>query len=528
MKKYFLLGLFLGGFLCASAFAQSDYPTLSQVSQRIQKLSSHPSVELKTLSKTAGGKEIYALKIGTGAKDQKPAIAVVGGVEGYHVLSVELALQFAEKLVGEHAMALESTTFYVFPNMSPDAYAQYHAALKYERRGNAVSVDHDRDGQAGENGYSDLNGDGLITWMRVADPLGEWIPSKEDPRVMVKADRSKGEAGKYLVFKESVDSDKDGKFAEDLSEGIAFNKSLPYKFPVFEPLAGDVAVSQVESRALLDYLYEQWNIFAFVTFSPANNLSTPLKYAAAEARKRVVTSILEKDQATQAMVSEVYAKTIPAKAFQQTNQGTDGDFFQWAYFHFARFSFSTPGYWTPEYKGKTHSEANFLAWSDSLNWNAFVPWTEISHPDFPKSEVEVGGIKPFSLVTPPYQQVEGIAQSHVDFILKLAGMQPKLEFHHLTTEKLGNGLTRITVDLFNNSPLPTHSEMGIRSRWLKKLRIDLKVSSEQLVAGEAVQLLPALGAFEKASLSWIVRSKAPIELKAGAPHAGFITQSITF
>ena len=79
MKKYFLLGLFLGGFLCESAFAQSDYPTLSQVNQRIQKLSSHPSVELKTLSKTVGGKEIYALKIGTGAKDQKPAIAVWAG-----------------------------------------------------------------------------------------------------------------------------------------------------------------------------------------------------------------------------------------------------------------------------------------------------------------------------------------------------------------------------------------------------------------------------------------------------------------
>jgi hypothetical protein len=46
------------------------------------------------------------------------------------------------------------------------------------------------------------------------------------------------------VFKESKDDDKDGKFAEDLQEGIAFNRSLTYKFPVFEPLAGDIAVSQ--------------------------------------------------------------------------------------------------------------------------------------------------------------------------------------------------------------------------------------------------------------------------------------------
>ena len=190
MRKHLFFGLLLATTICGNSFAQSDYPTLSQTAQRIQKLSANPAVELKTLTKTAGGKEIYALKIGTGAKDQKPAIAVVGGVEGYHVLSVELALQFAEKLVDENAKALESTTFYVFPNLSPDAYAQYHDALKYERRGNAVAIDHDRDGIAGDNGYRDLNGDGLITWMRIADPMGDWTTSKEDARVLVKADRA--------------------------------------------------------------------------------------------------------------------------------------------------------------------------------------------------------------------------------------------------------------------------------------------------------------------------------------------------
>ena len=117
--------------------------------------------------------------------------------------------------------------------MSPDAYEQYHAGLKYERRGNAASVDHDRDGTPGDNGYTDLNGDGFITWMRVEDPMGEYKLSEEDDRVLVKADRSKGESGTYHVFKESKDDDQDGEFAEDLKEGIAFNKSLTYKFPVF-------------------------------------------------------------------------------------------------------------------------------------------------------------------------------------------------------------------------------------------------------------------------------------------------------
>lgn len=526
MRKFLLTGLLLGSLICGSANAQTDYPTLSQVTQRLQKLGSNASVELKTLTKTEGGKDIHVLKIGTGNKDQKPAIAVVGGVEGFHVLSVELALQFAEKLVAENSKALESTTFYIFPNMSPDAYEQYHAALKYERRGNAVAADHDRDGTPNDNGYTDLNGDGLITWMRVEDPMGDWMISKEDERVLVKADRSKGEAGKYRVFKESKDDDKDGKFAEDLKEGIAFNRSLTYKFPVFEPLAGDIAVSQKESRAMLDYLFEQWNIFAFVTFSPANNLSSPLKYNAPDARKRVVTSILEKDQAINAMVSEMYNKTVSQKAFQQSNQGTDGDFFQWAYFHFARLSFSTPGYWTPEFKGKTNAEANYLAWADSLGWNSFVPWTEVKHPDFPNQKVEVGGIKPFVMVNPPFEKVGEIAQQHTDFILKLAAMQPKLEFHNLKTESLGNGLTRITVDLYNNSPLPTHSEMGARSRWLRKVRIDIDAATDKLISGDKIKLVDSMGAYEKATFSWIIRGTGNVTIKAGASHTGFATQTV--
>lgn len=528
MKKILFVCIFLGGLAWSHrSIAQTDYPTLSQANQRLQKIASSPVAELKSLTKTAGGKDIWVLKIGTGNLDQKPAIAVVGGIEGYHVLSTELAIQFAENLLQNHMEVLEKTTFYIFPNMSPDAYEQYHAALKYERRGNSVAVDHDRDGVPGDNGYTDLNGDGLITLMRVESPMGEYNPSKEDERVLEKADRSKGEAGQYLLFHESKDNDQDGKFAEDLQEGIAFNKSLTYKFPVFQPLAGDIPVSQLESRALLDYLFEQWNIFAFVSFSPANNLSTPLKFNASDAKKRVVTSILEKDQAINSMVSGIYNETITAKPFQQTNQGTDGDFFQWAYFHFARLSFSTPGYWTPEYKDangkvKTNPEANYLAWADSLGWkDSFVPWKEIQHPDFPGQKVEVGGIKPFKTTNPPFEKVAEIAQQHTDFILKIAAIQPKLELLNLKTETLGNGLTRITVDLYNNAALPTHSEMGTRSRWLRKLRIDLDTEPEKIISGDKIKLINSLGAFEKTTLTWIVRGTGNMTIKVGASHTGF-------
>jgi len=539
MKKNFLCLAAIAFFGILNVAAQADYPTNAEVTQRLQKIATSGNAKLISLTKTEGGQDIWALQIGRGDLENKPAIAITGGVEGYHVLSVELALQVSERLVKDHSELLETTTFYVFPNMSPDAFAQYHGNLKYERRGNSAKIDHDRDGKVSEDGYEDLNKDGYITSMRIESPLGNYTAHQKEERVLVKSGQNKSaDSTYYLVHSEGIDNDKDKKFNEDPEEGIAFNKNLTFKFPAFEAFAGDYPVSQKESRALLDYLFERWNIFAFVTFGPANNLSAPLKFDKTEAEKRVLTSMLEKDVGLNKMVSEIYNETISKKAYNQDNQGTDGDFFQWAYFHFGRLSFSTPGWWVPEMKVekadstetkkvKVTPETNFLAWAakEGLK-DVFVPWTQVSHPDFPNLKVEVGGIKPFVMTNPPYKMVDSIAQTHTDFVVKLAKMQPHLEFHNIKSEKLKGGLTRITADLFNNSPLPTHSQLGEKSRWLQKLQITVSKNKKDILAGNTIKLTGKLGAYEKETISWIVRGGGSVTIKAGAPHTGYATLNI--
>ncbi|WP_029033112.1 M14 family metallopeptidase [Salinimicrobium terrae] len=542
MKNNLLFFLAIGLFGLLPASAQDDYPTNREIEQRLQQIAYARDAKLISLTKTEGGQDIWALQIGKGDLENKPAIAVTGGVEGYHVLSVELALQVAEKLVREHNDLLETNTFYVFPNMSPDAYGKYHDNLKYERRGNAARVDQDRDGNVSEDGYEDLNRDGLITEIRVESPLGKYVTHEDHPQILIEAEgRDAAGETRYLKFSEGFDNDKDEKFNEDLLEGIAFNKSLTYQFPVFQPLAGDYPVSQRETRALLDYLFERWNIFAFVTFAPENNLSAPLKYDKAGAEKRLITSMLEKDVKLNKMVSDLYNETVSLEPYNQDNKGKGGDFFQWAYFHFGRLSFSTPGWWVPEVKeqkekendsipskkGEITPETNFLAWAEQEGLNdVFINWTEVDHPDFPDRKVEVGGIRPFAMTNPPYKMVDSIAQQHTDFVVKLAKMKPNLEFHNLQTEKLSGGLTRITVDLFNNSPLPTHSEMGERSRWLQKLQITVNKDKEDILAGNTIKLSGKLGAFEKETISWIVRGGGTATVKAGAPHTGYTIMNV--
>ncbi|QED38390.1 peptidase [Antarcticibacterium arcticum] len=525
-----LLGIF-------PAAAQEDYPTNREVTQRLQQMASSKDARLVSLTKTEGGLDIWALQIGRGDLENKPAIAITGGVEGYHVLSVELALQVAQRILRDHQDLLETNTFYVFPNMSPDAYSQYHSNLKYQRRGNAVIVDQDRDGAKREDGYEDLNKDGFITDMRIESALGKYISHKDHPQVLVPAEGNTGGEKRFLKYSEGIDNDKDGNFNEDPEEGIAFNKTLTYQFPAFEAYAGDYPVSQKETRALLDYLFERWNIFAFVTFAPENNLSAPLKYDKSGAEKRVITSMLEKDVALNKMVSDIYKETVPLKAYNQDNKGKGGDFFQWAYFHFGRLSYSTPGWWVPEMKatedttktknGKVTPETNFIAWAEKEGVNnVFINWTPVDHPDFPNQKVEVGGIKPFAMTNPPFRMVDSIAKNHTDFVVKLAKMKPSIEFHNVKTEKLSSGLTRITLDVFNNSPLPTHSEIGERSRWLQKLQITVNMDKKDIIAGNTIKLSKKFGAYEKETISWIVRGGGNATIKAGAPHTGYATMTV--
>ena len=535
-KRSFFWVLSLSCFLSTASLLAQDYNNASQLAQRLRGIANGSgSASLQSIAKTDGGKDIWMLTLGTGDVENKPAMAVVGGVEGSHLLGVEMAVRFAESLLADNASALDKTTFYVFPNMSPDATEQYFAALKYERSGNARATDDDRDGSNGEDPFEDLNGDGMITMMRISDATGDWITHPADDRVMIKANKGKGEKGAYKYLTEGRDNDQDGKFNEDGAGGIHFNKSMTYQFPYFTPGAGEHPVSEKENRALLDLLYTKWNVYGIFTFGPGNNLSSPWKYNRAGASKRVVTSILRNDAGLNKLASDVYNKTVGLKDAPSSGaQG--GDFFQWAYFHFGRLSFGTPGWWVPKVKGDStmkankdnNREVNFLRWAaqEGLS-NYFVNWTEIEHPDFPGQKVEVGGIAPYMMVNPPVSMIGETAKKHTDFIVELASLQSNLQLINLKTESVGRGITRITVDLYNGGTLPTHSQMGERSKWLKRIKVNLDLGNgQEVVSGRKIQLINSVGGDNSRTLTWLVKGKGSLTIAAGAPHAGNVNLAV--
>lgn len=527
-----------------AAQPQADYSNHQQQSRRIQSLASgYPNlVNLKSIARTAGGKDIWMLTIGTAPTTSRPAIAIVGGVEGHHLLGTELALGFAENLLaGSNTdsihQLLSRTTFYIFPNMSPDASEQYFAKLKYERQGNATNTDDDRDGRLNEDAFDDLDNNGKITLMRVETPIGEYKPHPDDARVLIKADQAKGEKGMYMLLTEGLDNDKDGRFNEDAQGGVWFNKNFTHNYPPFVPGSGEFAVSEIETRALLDQLYELFNVYAVVSFGTNNNLSAPVTYNQAAASQKIVNGWQEADVKANTTVSDLYNKTVTLKdAPKSTPSG--GDFLSWAYYHYARYSFSTPGWAVPKVNPDTAKKekalspedatANYLRWAARQGiGNTFTEWKTIDHPDFPQQKVEVGGLDPFVLINPPFKLVPAIVQQHTNFLIKMAGLQPALELLNVKTEKVAAGLTRITVDLANKGSLASHTKLGERNYFTKRIQVKVNTSgNQQLVSGRKNQLLGSLEGHSSTQLSWLIKGSGKLTIEVNCPTTGNLSKDI--
>lgn len=545
MKNLFIksvLLLFVFALLNPSGLlAQADYSDHSSLTQRLKKLNQSYSnyTSLRSLAKSPNGNDIWLLTIGTGDVTTKPALAVIGGAEGAHILGTELTLEFAENLLNSSntdsiKTLLESTTFYVMPSVNPDAAQQYFASLKFERNGNGTSTDDDRDGSFDEDGFDDLDKDGFITWMRVEDATGKWMVSPEDERVMIKADASKGQKGTHHVFTEGRDNDDDGKFNEDGVGGVNINKNFTFDFPYFQPGSGENTASQNETRAVLDFLYEEArNTFAVFSFGPENNLSSPLKFNRGATTKRVIDGWYSEDVDINKLVSDSYT-TITKTSGAPDGEPRQGDLFQWAYFHYGRYSFSTPGWWTPvvmDAKGKAKKfdapQAQYLAWADSNNIDAFVNWTKMDHPDFPGKTVEVGGLKPFHAI-PPYALVDSIGLAHTSFLVKLAEMKPMISLENILVENAGKNLTRISVDVYNSGTLPTASRVGTRTDWVRDVMIDISLSKNlELVSGSKRSYESTIEGDGHISLSWLVKGVGTASIKAGSPQTGFSTTQQT-
>ena len=561
---------------CANAvWAQTSYNNHTQLSARLKALAAKYATlaSVQSIGKSAQGRDLWLLTVGKGDNAKKPAVLIVAGLEGIHLAGTEISLQMAEKMLAAAntdsvAKLLETKTFYFLPTGNPDAQEQFSSKPKYERSGNGTETDDDRDGRIGEDPFEDLNNDGIITTIRIEDPTGAFVVSKEDPRLLVKADPSKGEVGKYLVFSEGIDNDKDGAFNEDGPGGVHIDKNFTFEYPVFTLGAGEYAAAESETRALLDFLYKSPNVFAVLTFGPNNNLTEAPKFDPTKALKKIPNGLMAKDATVGEQISKLYNSRTGLKDAPTMPQ-SKGNFSQTAYYHAGRLSFSTPGWWVPKIEApkdttkKTAAAATpataapamgaasrggmmgmgapaaapsasdddlrFLKWADKEKLTGvFTDWKAVQHPDFAGKTVEVGGLSPFVKLNPPVSYLDETANKHLKFVAALGQQMPEIQLVNLKVEALGNGLSRVSVQVLNKGLLPTSSEIGDRVRWVSRVKTELKLGAGQsIVSGKRLYLRGALGAGEQEEYTWLVTGAGKATVEAGCPTAGTKTAEIT-
>ncbi len=263
----------------------SKYHTYAELTAELQQLvRSHSSIaKLVALGESQEGRTIWAVEIANPAGvpvEQRPGLLIAANLEGDRLVGSELALFTVDWLLTQYGSNAEvkrrvdEQAFYIIPRVNPDAAEAMFASPLTGRRTNLRPYDDDADARIDEDPPEDLNGDGVITVMRVKDPKGPYMINPSEPRLMKRADAARGESGGWALYVEGTDNDRDGYYNEDGVGGVDLGRNFQHEYPYYAADAGPNMVSEPETRAVMEYILAHRGIAAVLTFEGSDNLVT--------------------------------------------------------------------------------------------------------------------------------------------------------------------------------------------------------------------------------------------------------------
>jgi hypothetical protein len=512
------------------------------------------SISVFQLGKSTRGASIPGMLValpGAVAPESRPRLLVVAGLNPDHAGGILVASKLGTELLdlasadSKLRPLLERFAVEIIPCLAIDAVSASRGSRFFAPgRTSLRPVDDDRDGEADEDGPDDLDGDGAITQMRVPDPLGEWRVSDEDPRLMVKADRAKGQAGTHRLEPEGLDNDGDGAINEDPPGGVDFDRNFAYGWKEFDRKTGTSACSEPETRALIDHVLATRTIAAVLVLGHRDNLvATP---PAMKGANPAPDGLEAEDRPLFEAVSELYKKrTVLGRAVEDK---PDGAFHQWAYYQYGVPAFAAKVFeWgapakpasqpaasqptsLPTGKAPESEDAKRLLDSDSrLGGRGFAAWKPFKHPTL--GDVEIGGFVPLADVNPTADRIPDLARSHAQFVFDLLDLLPRVSLHGVAAKPLGAGLHEVTAVVRNDGRFPTVLRIATRNRAVLPSRVVLDLPSGSFELGERRTMLEPLGSSGQGrKLRWIVRAPAgsTATLSLWTEKAGEVSATVTF
>lgn len=570
--------------ITAQSAAYLDFDDLTAELRSI--VDSSDRATMRSLGTSHQGREIWLVEIADASGPplaQRPGVLVVGNLSGDHLVGSSLALETVRYLIDADASEADLTehVIYVVPRLNPDGAEAMFNGPRDGNRLNALEFDADNDDRMNEDAADDLNGDGVITVMRVPDPLGAYMIDPDEPRLMKEADAAQGETGTHALYWEGIDNDGDGFINEDGFGGVDLDRHFQHEYPYWERDAGYNMVGQPEARALMDFVIGTRNIAAVVAFGHSDNLVTPpnssgrltdateldlngfadassdeifsqglfgtpfqrggLQLRGAQpggdndpsSGQRPATTVNDSDIEYFETVSEVY-KDITGIEEVVINKAAAGAFFQYAYYHFGVPSFSTQGWALPrgdedEDEGSGSGDARVLSGFDAAGEDVFVSWSTYQHPDL--GEVEIGGFRPYVVTNPAPSTLPDLGAAHGEFIAHLSTMLPRVRIASTEVEAHGGGVFTVTAHVQNTGYFPSALQHGVRSRSVDPVSVQIQVEAEDILTGAAkthmIQKLNGSGTTQ--TVSWVIQGRdgTSVEIRVRAEKGGSDTATVT-
>ncbi len=492
------------------------------------------------------GRVVYALEISnfrTQNVETRPGFYLESCIHAEEVMGTNVSMYIAWYLLSnfQHdayiTQLVDKQVFYVLPRVNPDG-AEFVLKQGAPWCGNGRYLPGEEQQESGFY-WKDLNGDGIVAQMRLADADGEWKISAEDPRFMQLREPWELQGEFYRLLPEGEFRNYQGELYFPKPQDGNLNRQFPGSyFPEGKQYgAGDLPMEEPEAKAVVDFILAHPNIGAVMSYhTNAGAILRPFG-------DRPDDQFLGSDLALYTTIGKMGTQITgypTISCFHEFTPDKDdvrgGCLDDWTYSWLGLPSLvtelwnvdqaagvATEGFY-PTIHRTIEEEGKVLTYLESRMEKPYLAWETVDHPQL--GRVEVGGWNRIWVErNAPQSMLEEIAQKHCEYSLKFAATLPKLSIKSLSSERLDDNLVRLTARIGNQGYLPTY--LTDQARFMKAdkaILVRLMGNAEfELISGTIeVKLAHLQGRVERTStwsqwikpwepservVSWVVRCK---------------------
>ena len=466
-----------------------DFEALTEALKQLERM--YPEfLKLESIGKSIQNRDLWLMTIcnpKTGPETDKAAMYIDANIHGNEVQGGEAILYTIDYLMKNYGKVEKVTrlvnerVFYLIPTVNPDGRAHWFDTEHFGTgaRTGMRPMDNDNDGLYDEDGYDDLDGDGLILQMRKQVVLGPYRPHPEDARIMQRVPA--GETGTYELFgSEGIDNDGDGYINEDGPGGYDMNRNWPqgWQPPYIQRGSGDYPFSFPETRAIGAFILKHPNIAGVQSYHNSGGMilrGPGSRYDEAYPAEdlRVYDYIAKQGESILPFYNyyiiwkdlyTVYGGTINWTAeglgiFSYSNE-------LWSSNQYENVKPPPAGPDTDRFEAYTRRQIGRLRFDDFVEMGErFVEWKPFTHPAY--GEIELGGWVRQTNRVPPLFMLEELCHRNMAFTLFHADQMPMVRIDEIRIEKLGSDSFRIRVTVMNDRAMPTISSQGAKNHVIR-------------------------------------------------------------